>query len=127
MADLAGTRLVASALVGSSEDGPVPDNLSTHSYEPLDGISMSSPCAVDGRLIAGRGPPGSTQFRSRVIERFKCGLDTRRLRQDPETSLRAPVCLQIPFGHYVAGHVVTLLPDSIPEVLRQSDDDGELL
>jgi hypothetical protein len=58
---------------------------------------------------------------------FKRGFDVWLLGQDPETSFRMSVRPQIPLAHNVACHLVALLPDSIPEVLGQGDDVGELL
>jgi len=61
------------------------------------------------------------------MECIKCGQDFRLLRQDPETSFCEAICPYVPFTDDAACHLVTLFPNPVPVILRQSDDEGELL
>ena len=105
----------------------MPDHPGANGYEALDRIVVRLICVVNGHLVSGGEPPGFVQICSGIVELPKGGHDLRIVRQDPKTSVGKTKGQPIPFTHYVAGHLVTLLPDPTLEVFRQRDDQGELL
>jgi len=88
---------------------------------------MRPPRVVYGRLITRREPPGLAQVPTCLMQRLRCCHERRVSRQDAKTGFREAVCPEIPCMHHAARHLIAFLPDAIPVVLRQGDDEGELL
>ena len=122
---LAAERCAASGLTALHP--PSADLVCSRSCESIERGAMRYPGVLYAVRVLRQQAPSPTEVGPRVVQDFDGREQTRLAAKDLKSCLSEPVCAQIPRSDNLVRDVVALFPHAIAKVLRQRDNQRQLL